>query len=335
MARVALVGTGFIGEVHANAYSGIENGELAAVISTSKERGPAFAKKHGANYYPNLPEAVKKEKLDCVDICTPTNVHADMVVEAAELGLHVLCEKPLALTLADVDRMIEAVRRNGVKGMAGHTLRFWPEYVKAKEIVDSGELGQPLHAFCTRLAATPDWHKNGWGMNEKAGGGASVDLHIHDLDFLIWLLGKPKLVNAVGVNDARLGGVSHISTSISFAAGPTAVAEGGWAFSSSFPFTMAFRVLCEKGTVEWTFRAGKNIENRADKAKVFVYKNDGTTEVLDVPDADAYTVQCRYFVDCVDANREIENATLQDGRNALELALAATRSAKELRTVEL
>lgn len=335
MARVALVGSGFIGAVHAAAYDGIQNGELAAVISTSEEHGRAFAKKHGANYYPNLPAAVDKEKLDSVDICTPTKVHTDMVVEAADMGLHVLCEKPLALNLADVDRMMEAVSRNGVKGMAGHTLRFWPEYVKAKEIVDSGRLGKPLHVFCTRLAATPDWHKNGWGMDEKAGGGASVDLHIHDLDFLIWLLGKPKLVNAVGVNDPRLGGISHISTNISFADGPTAVAEGGWAFSSSFPFSMAFRLLCEKGTVEWTFRAGKNIENRGDKAKVLVYKTDGSTEPLEVEDADAYTVQCKYFVDCIDADKDIETATLQDGRNALELALAATRSAKEQRTVEI
>jgi len=335
MVRVALIGTGFIGEVHANSYANIENAELAAIISTTEERGREFAGRFGARYYPNLQEALKNESIDCVDICTPTVVHADMAVEAAEAGLNILCEKPLALTLEDADRVIEAVERKSVKAMAAHTMRFWPEYVKAKEIVDGGTLGAPLHAFCTRLAAAPDWHKNGWGLDENLGGGASVDLHIHDLDYLIWLFGKPKLVNAVGVRIDSLGGVSHITTNVSFQNGTSALAEGGWAFSSSFPFTMAFRILCEKGTVEWTFRAGKNIEDRSQKASLLVYKDDGSVDEPDVPAGDGYQLQCQYFIDCIDHDQDITRVTLQDGRDALELALAATKSAKENKTVEI
>lgn len=335
MVRVALAGTGFIGEVHANSYANIENAELAAIISTTEEKGRNFAGKFGARYYPNLRELLQNEKIDCVDICTPTAFHTQMAVEAAESGLDILCEKPIALTLGDTDRMINAVEKANVKAMAAHTMRFWPEYVKAKEIVDSGVLGEPLHAFCTRLAATPDWHKDSWGFNEKLGGGASVDLHIHDLDYLIWLFGKPKLVNAVGVRNDSLGGISHITTNVSFESGKSALAEGGWAFSSSFPFTMGLRILCERGTVEWTFRAGKNIEERSQKAGLLVYRDDGSVEEPDVPEADGYYLECKYFIDCIDNGREITNATLQDGRNALELALAATESAKANKTVEI
>ena len=335
MVRVALVGTGFIGEVHANSYASIENAELTAVISTTEEKGKKFAEKFGARYYPNLRALLRNEKIDCVDICTPTKFHVDMAVEAAESGLDILSEKPIAVTLEDADRMIQAVGESGVKAMVGHTMRFWPEYVKAKEIIDGGELGEPLHAFCDRLAATPDWHKDSWGFKEELGGGASVDLHIHDLDYLIWLFGKPKFINAVGVRNDSLGGVSHITTNVCFENGKSALAEGGWAFSSSFPFTMILRILCEKGTIEWTFRAGKNIEDRSQKMNLLVYKDDGSTDEPEVQEGDAYYLECKYFIDCVDNDREITNATLQDGRNALELALAATKSAKENKTVEL
>lgn len=335
MARVALIGTGFIGEVHAGAYGKIDNAQLVAVVSTTEQKGRAFARKHGARYYPSLPDALQEEEIDCVDICTPTKLHADMTIQAAQAGLNILCEKPLALNLEDADRMIEAVRKAGVKAMAGHTIRFWPEYVAAKQIIDSGQLGAPLHAFCTRLAATPDWHKNGWGMDEKSGGGASLDLHIHDLDYLMWLFGRPKLVNAVGVRIDALGGIAHINTNVSFENGTSAVAEGGWAFGSSFPFTMAFRILCEKGTIEWIFRAGKNIENRSEKSALVVYWNDGRTDTHPVPEEDAYVLECTYFADSVDEGRDITNATFEDARGALELALAATVSAKEDRTVAI
>jgi predicted dehydrogenase len=270
-----------------------------------------------------------------VDICTPTYLHAGLAVEAAEAGLHVFCEKPIARTLKEADRIIKAVAKSKVKAMVGHAIRFWPEFRKAKEIIESGELGEPLHAHCERLAATPDWHKNGWGFNEKQGGGASVDLHIHDLDYLTWLFGQPERISAAGVRDDSLGGVSHITTNIHFQNGKCAFAEGGWAFSSSFPFTMVLRILCKRGTVEWIFRAGKNIEDRSQKKNLVVYRSDGSIDEPEVEEGDAYYLECKYFVDCIDHDREITNATLQDGRNALALALAATKSAKEHRAIKL
>jgi len=335
MVKVALIGTGFISEVHASSYASLDNAELTAVVSTTEEKGKKFAEKYKADYYPNIQELVKSGKADCVDICIPTYLHSDTVVEAAELGFDIFCEKPVAINLKDAEKMIKAVKKNSVKAMVGHAIRFWPEYIKAKEIVESGELGKPLHVFCQRLAATPDWHKNSWGFDEKRGGGASVDLHIHDLDYLIWLLGKPKLVSAEGVRNDSLGGMAHITTNILFESGVTGFAEGGWAFGSSFPFTAALRIICEKGTIEWTLRAGKNIEERSQKLNLVVYKNDGTVEEPEVEQEDAYFLECKYFIDCIENNREIDNATLEDGKNALELALAATKAAKEHKIVKL
>jgi predicted dehydrogenase len=335
MVKVAVIGTGFIGEVHAKSYKQIENCSIAAIVSTTEEKGKRFAADFGALYFASLDDLIADGEVDCVDICTPTYLHADTAVAAAQAGKHILCEKPLALSLNDADRIMRAVRENNVRAMTGHTIRFWPEYAKAKEIIESGELGKPLHAFCERLAATPDWHKNSWVFNEELSGGAALDLHIHDLDYLIWLFGKPKLVSAEGVYNEKLGGVAHITTNIEFENGVSGFAEGGWAFSGTFPFTMVLRILCEKGTVEWTFRAGKNIEERSKKTNLIVYKDDGSILEPDVEEEDAYYRQCKYFIDCLDNDRPVENATLEDGRNALTLALAATKAAKKGKTIKL
>ena len=224
MMRIALVGTGFIAKVHAASIRNLPNARLTAVVSASGEKGSKFAEEFGAKLYPSLDSLFESGEVDAVDICTPTYLHADMVVAAAAARKHILCEKPIALSLKDADRMIRAVEQNRVKAMVGHTLRFWPEYVATKEILDSGELGKPLSASCERLAAMPDWHKGGWGFDARKSGGASVDLHIHDLDYLIWIFGNPRSVHALGVWDEKLGGFYHISSCIEFAGGTSATA---------------------------------------------------------------------------------------------------------------
>ena len=335
MVKVAIIGAGFIGEIHANSYKQIKNANVVAVVDKVERKGIKLAEKIGTSFYEDLNDLFENQEVDCIDICTPTFLHADMAVRAAEAGKNVFCEKPLALSLKEADRIIEALKKNKVKAMVGHVIRFWPEYVKAKEIVSSGQLGEPLYVFCERLAITPDWQEGNWVTNEKYSGGVSVDLHIHDLDYLIWLFGKPILVKAQGVYDKKLSSLVHIATTIEFENGKSALAEGGWAFKGSFPFTMILRILCEKGTIEWVFRAGKNIEKREQKADLIVYENNGSIYNLEVDQTDAYLLECKYFIDCIDNNRPVKRATCEDGRLALELALAATKSAKEKTLIKL
>ena len=332
MVKIAILGAGFVGDIHANAYSQVQGAEVAAVVDKSGEKRKKMAESSGAEYYGSLEELFEKADIDCVDICVPTFLHHDMVMKIAPKNKHIFCEKPLTLTLEDADKMVEAVKDRDIISMVGHEIRFWPEYVKAKEYLESGVLGKPLHIFCQRLASFPDWHDKNWGSDEKLSGGAALDLHIHDLDYMLWLFGKPALVKAQGVYNPDIikhGGLVHIDTSVEFENGVTGFAEGGWAFRGSFPFTMVLRILCEKGTIEWIFRAGKNIEERSQKSNLTVFKNDGSTETLDVEQKDAFLAELSYFVDCIENNRPVENATFEDGRNAVELALAAISSAKE------
>ncbi|MDZ7838482.1 MAG: Gfo/Idh/MocA family oxidoreductase [Actinomycetota bacterium] len=326
MAKIIILGAGFMGQTHANAYKDIEGAEIVAIVDKNAEKGKKLAQEYGAKFYEDVDECLQKEDSDCVDVCLPTFLHLEMTQKAADAGKNVLCEKPIALSLEQADKMIEAINKNKVKGMIGHVLRFWPEYVKVKELVDSGELGQSLYGFCQRLAVTPDWYENDWGLSEKNSGGVPLDLSIHDLDYLIWLMGEPSIVKAQGVFNPKMGGIVNIATNIEFKNGKSGFAEGGWAYGGEFPFTMVLRVLCEKGTIDWLFRAGKNIEQRGQKSLVNVYENSGKTYTLDVEDTDAYSLECKYFVECINNNRPIENATFEDGRKAIELALAAKKS---------
>jgi len=152
------------------------------------------------------------------------------------------------------------------------------------------------------------------------------------------VFGRPKLISAQGVynpENIEHGGLVHIVTNIEFENGVSASAEGGWAFKGAFPFTMIFRILCTSGTIEWVFRAGKNIEQRAQGARVTVYRPDGSIEELEVDKTDAYLLECRYFVDCTYNIKPVEKATFNDGRAALEIALAAVQSAKNKNVVKL
>ncbi len=338
MIKIALIGAGFIAQAHASAYGKIKNAKVTAVADKIEDKGKKLAEDCNAKYYKDIDDLLNNENVDCIDICVPTFLHKEMVLKAAAAKKHIFCEKPLALSLEQADEMLNAVNKNNVKAMVGHVLRFWPEYVRIKEYIDSGVLGKPLHAFCQRLAVTPDWHQGDWGASEKFGGGAALDLHIHDLDYLIWMFGKPSIVMAQGVFDPAKkasGGFVHIATTVEFKNKVGALAEGGWEFKGAFPFTMVLRILCEKGTVEWIFRAGKNIEERAQQAEVTVYKADGSVELLKAGNEDAFFQELDYFVDCLENNRPIKNASFKDGRDSLELALAAIRSAKEHCAIKL
>lgn len=338
MIKVALVGAGYIGQVHASALSQIKDAQVTAIVDKLEDRGKKMAESLNARYFKDLDELLKNTDVDCVDICVPTFAHPEVTIKAANAGKHILCEKPLALSLEEADEMIKAAKINKIKAMTGHVLRFWPEYAKVKELIDSGDLGAPIYAFCERLAVTPDWQVGNWDKSEKFSGGAALDLHIHDLDFLIWLFGRPEIVKAQGVIDPdnpKEGGFAHIFTTIQFKNGKSGFAEGGWAFKGAFPFTMALRILCEKGTIEWILRAGKNIEERSQAANIIIYKNDGLVETLEVEQKDAFFNELNYFVDCVAKDRPIEKATFEDGRASLELTLAAIKSAKEQTVVKL
>lgn len=337
MVKVGIIGTGFIGDTHAEAYKRIENAELVGVVNRGEEKGKEFAKKFECKFYKTIDELLEADEVDAIDVCVPSYLHKDIVKKAANAGKNILCEKPVALSLDDADEMIDAIKKNNVKAMVAHVLRFWPGYVKAKEIIDSKEFGAPLYALCERLLAiTPGWRgEDHWAYKEELSGGVPMDVQIHDIDYLIWLFGMPKSVKSQGLFNKKLGGWAHMGSLFEFKDKVSGFAEAGWAFRGAFPFTMILRIACENGSIEWMFRAGESFKGSDQEYSLKVFKPDGEIYIPEVENEDPFYLQLKYFIDSIDRDEEIKNATFEDARNTLLTTLAVMESAKENKVIKL
>jgi predicted dehydrogenase len=330
MIGIALVGTGYIGKLHAQVIQNhLNNAAVVAVTDSVSRKARAFADEVDATFYGDVDALLNDARVDVLAICTPTDSHARYLSAAVSKEKHVFCEKPLALTLEEADGMRELVRRAGVKAMCGHVLRFWPVYVKVREIVESGELGKPLHGYCERLLALPDWQEKRWHISQKDGAAAAFDVQIHDLDYLTWLFGEPLRVQSHGLYDEGHGGWMHMNSRVNYAGGTVGHVQASWGFPAQYPFTMTIRVLCEGGALEWNFKAGQLLETRDAMPPLMVYRDTSSYRVEDIDPADPFVLQWQYFLDCIEHDRQIVRATLDEARMALSLAIASIESARD------
>ena len=343
MVRVGLAGLGFMGGTHAQCHAALPNSRLVAIADPEPDRRSKFAETYGAKAYASVEEMVKDADIDMVDICMPTYLHRKAVETAAAAKKHVLCEKPMALTAADCDAMIAAVKKAGVKFMVGHVIRFWPEYTVIKEILDSGKYGKIKWASATRVSPPPTWSWQEWLFNEKLSGGAVLDLHIHDLDYLAWILGMPKTVSAAGAN-GKGGALDNVWTTMTgHSSGAVGFAEGSLDMAAGFPFTMGLKVDCEGGTIELNTRlspsllvapAGGGIEYPEVPA-IEVPTVAGAGSAGNISALGGYFVEVKYFVDCVDKGESPTRVPAEEAKSAVALCLAATKAAETGQVVKV
>jgi len=192
--RVAVIGCGSISKHrHIPEYAANSNAELVAFVDPVIERAQQFADKFGGKAYSDYEAMLAEVKPDAVSVCTPNALHAPMSIAAAKAGAHVLVEKPMAVTDAEAEAMIQAAKDNGVQLMVGHNQRFMPPHVKAKQILESGVLGKVLTFRTSFGHPGPDgWSVDGansWFFRkEEALMGAMGDLGVHKSDLIRWML---------------------------------------------------------------------------------------------------------------------------------------------------
>jgi len=330
MVKVAIVGAGFMGGMHAQVYRNLNKARLAAIVDSDSEKAGLLADKYKATAYSSLEELLNQEDIDAIDICLPTFLHKEYVIKASRAGKDILCEKPIALTVKDAEEMIQAVKKAKVKLMIAQVIRFWQEYVELKKIHQAGELGRLLSITLTRLSPTPTWAWDNWLADAERSGGALLDLHIHDTDYLLYLLGKP-LSLASRVSTGRLK-YAHVFTTFAFPDNVIVFTEGGWDMPDNFPFTMAYTALFEKGAVEFNsrnektlaiYRPGKEVECPTVKSELeTTVSGEGN-----IADLGGYFSEIKYFIDCLENNEEPTEASPQSARDSLEIALSEMKSA--------
>jgi predicted dehydrogenase len=334
MIKVGLVGYGFMGHMHTQCYLATGQAKIAAVADVESDKRLEAEEKLKCFAFPSLTEMLETVEIDLVDVCTPTYLHEELVVAAARAGKNILCEKPMAMTVKSCDRMIEAVKKAGVKMMIGQVIRFWPEYQVIKEIVDSGKFGRVEWLSARRLSPPPTWAWQGWLLAPERSGGAVLDLHIHDLDYINWLLGAPRKVLAWGSPGPQGGIDSVLTMGWEYESGAKSAAEGSLALAPGFPFNMALLVACEKATIRFDSAASPSLVVYPFKGESFApalpASNVGvSTETQgNIGSLGGYYNEIKYFLDCLEAGRSPEVVTPQDAREAVRLCLAVAESAR-------
>lgn len=324
MLKAGIIGTGFIGNAHAEAYHNANNVELVALVDVNEETGIKAAEKHNVKYYKDAEQMLKSEEIDIVDICLPTFLHEEYVMLAAKYKKHIICEKPFTLTVESAQRMIDATKQAGVKFMIAQVIRFWPEYAVIKDYFDEDKIGDLKMVYANRLAQHPNWTV--WHKDPQKSGGGLFDLHLHDIDYMCYLFGKVESVYAMGWQ-SETGCWNHVMSNIKFKNGKFAVVEGAFDMTENYPFTMSFRAVGSEGTINYNFVAGFNLENVGGATRNTVYfKNGQEPDALKIEEYDAYQKEIEYFANCIINDNPIEVVSPEDSKDVLTVIQAIQKS---------
>ena len=322
--RIGLIGLGFIGGAHLSAIEHLDDVTLTAIssrtqpTSDSSSRGnlphlKASVLPADAKWYADWRQLVSDPDIDAVDICLPTHLHKEVALSAFEHGKHVLCEKPMALTFADCEQMLEAAAKGGRIFMVAHVLRFVSSYRYAASFIDSTLHGSVISCTMQRKTGYPKWGQ--WLGREECSGGAILDLLIHDIDQALKLFGKPNTVRA-----ASDGEIDTIKGTLRYFNGLELQLTGGW-YEAGRSFSAGFQI---RGMdAELALEAGKLRLNVS-----------GEEQLVDLPAEEEYTEQMRYFAECCEKQTAPELCPPAESAEAVRIAnlLRASRNdnAREL-----
>jgi predicted dehydrogenase len=324
MLGIGILGAGNFAGKHLRAIDGLQ--DRARVVKAARRSAEPWpqAEERGIELV-DVDALLGADDVDAVAVCVPNGLHAQFVTAALEAGKHVFCEKPLATTVEDADRLIALAREKQRVLMVGHLTRHTASYAAVSDVLRSGRLGAPQAVHSSRLQVRS---AAGWRLDPQLGGGVAFDLLIHDFDLLIWYLGKPRDVVAKAL---RTDGQAcrYLLAMFDYGNGVAPVVEGGFVLPEGSPFQGSLRIVCEGGLLE--------IDAALPAGSILRIVENGTQPVM-VP-APHYTKTCRgllgeydEFLDAV-AGRPHDRLRLEDARMAVELACVAVRSVEEGRGV--
>ena len=301
MLKAGLIGCGNMGWGHFCNYMRFnEEGDLlrlTCVCDIRRERLDMAAERDPAlHLYEDLDEMLANEELDLVSIVLPTYLHKWATLKCLERGIHVLCEKPMALTVEDCDEMIAAAKAADRQLLIGQVLRFEGNYQYLKKRVDEKTWGDVVSVRFTRSSsANPPMGWNNWFLTKELSGGGLYDLHIHDADMLRWVLGNPRAVTAMtrtsfeGSKNDAFAGIYHYDNTV-------VCAESDWSWKR-LPFTADFVVNFERATLELrggVLRLGD--ENGLNPVDL--------SSVDDILTDNPYYSETKYLAECVRDGKE-------------------------------
>lgn len=327
--KVGIVGVGFMGTTHAAGWAETPAEIVGFTAETQQEAG-AIAEKYHARIYPSLEEMLPD--VDVVDICSPTHLHYEMVLKAAAAGRHVVCEKPLARTTQQAQKIVDACQKAGVQLMVAHVVRFFPEYALAHAAVAEGQIGKPGVIRLHRGSYRPKKPAGNWFLDEVKSGGILMDLMIHDYDYACWVAGDVESVFAQRVTEHHIEApVDYGLVILTHRSGALSHISGAWAYPPP-TFRTHLEIAGDKGLIEFDSDGTAPIQN-------FILRTGGS----DAPDValpsspvseSPYTTQIKEFYRAL-AEGIPARISAADGLLAVQIAEAALESAHSGQPVKL
>jgi myo-inositol 2-dehydrogenase/D-chiro-inositol 1-dehydrogenase len=339
---VALLGCGFVAEIHADCYRRfVPDARVVVVAGRDEVKTRAFAERFGIpDCVTDYRQALALDEVHIADLCIPNHHHAEATLAAATAGKHVICEKPLCMNLREADEMIAACARAGVHLMYAEELCFAPKYVRAKQLIDEGALGRIYLVKQSEKHFGP--HAQWFWDVERSGGGVMLDMGCHAIEFFRWILGKPKALSVYAqmgthVHGDKTRGDDNSIALVQFDGGAVGMAEESWAKRGGMDDRA--EIYGSEGVTYADLLHGNALETYSEVGYGYAVEKAPETKgwtftVFEEAWNYGFPQELGHFVDCV-RNGTVPLETGEDGRAVLEIIMAAYESAATGRKVEL
>ncbi len=330
---VGLVGSQFISSIHAEALKTVSEAEIIAVMSPTKGNAKEFAAKHGIpHHFTNLDEMLSMEEIDMIVIGAPNSLHCEIALKGAKAGKHIVVEKPLCMNLAEADLMIDTCKKANVKLMYAEELCFTPKYVRLKALLDEGALGRPVLLKQSEKHDGP--HADHFWDVEKSGGGVTMDMGCHAIEFFRWMNGRKPIKSVyaqmtTSVHKDKTIGDDNAIIILEFENDVIAIAEESWTKLGGMDDRA--EIHGSEGVAYADVLQGNSIQTYSKKGVGYAVEKAGNTKGWSFTMYEeiwnyGFPQEFAHFVDCV-KNDKKPAVTGEDGRAVLEVIFAAYESA--------
>ena len=320
MLKVGLIGRGTISHAHTNAYERIENAKIVACCDIRPEQLDDMG---DVRKYTDIDTFLTEEagKLDYVDICLPTYLHAEVSIKAMRAGFNVLCEKPMAINSKEAEKMIRASEETGKRLMIAHCSRFIGATRIMKEEILKGEMGKVRNAEYFREGGSKNpMGYNNWFRDDALSGGALLDLQIHDIDVVRGLMGMPNAVCVVGANVIPSSNGYDEASSLLIYDNMHVFVKVDWSITKDLYNIRTTRINFDNGYMFLDRTSGRTVFTKVDQ-------NGNVTDLTDKIDTDMYYNEIVYYIDCLVNNKPFDLCPVNESLDAIRIVEAQKRSA--------
>jgi myo-inositol 2-dehydrogenase / D-chiro-inositol 1-dehydrogenase len=340
--KVGIIGSQFAADIHASAFRmASDEAEVVAVASPTPGNAAALAAKYGIpRVFADYREMLKESDIELVTLTAPNYLHARMALDCAQAGKHIICEKPLAMTIEEGEEMLEGAKRHGVLLMYAEELFFAPKYVRAKEMADAGAFGKVHLVKQSEKHFGP--HSPWFWDVQRSGGGAFMDLGCHGIAFCYWFLGRSPIKSVYCQMDTSVHGEKtqaedNVLCILEFANGAVGLVENSWAKRGGMDDRI--EVYGDRGLTSANLLMGNALLTYSENGYGYAVEKAPDTRGWSFPVFEelwnyGFPQEMAHFARCVRGTEE-SRATGEDGLRVLETLYAGYASAGEGRKVAM